>query len=202
MSDLTKMGRVCVDWDGTLVDDERWPEMGDWLPYAPEAIHALAEIFEEVVIWTCRTASVGLDEVTPQDRMAQVEAIEKMLDDIEAPKHVGVWLGAHKPSAQFYIDTYVTDNNPGGEAIYRARFYVFTGRSGVKVFSATTADNGGGTEVIGVTFTGSAFQFAVNGAVVPDAAIPNAVGGGSNKWYSVELLYQASGAFQATVGGP
>jgi hypothetical protein len=97
-------------------------------------------------------------------------------------------------------DAYVTDNNPGGEAIYRARFYVYTGRSGVKVFSATTADNGGGTEVIGITFTGTAFQFAVNGATVPDAAVPNA-GGGTNRWYSVEFLYQASGAFQATVGG-
>jgi hypothetical protein len=96
--------------------------------------------------------------------------------------------------------SWVGDNSPGGagggESIYRARFYVYTGQTGAQVFSATTADNGGGTEVIGITFNGSAFVFNVNGATVPSVTgvLPNA-------WYAVEFLYQANGAFSATVRG-
>ncbi len=104
MSDLVKTGRVCVDWDGTLVDDNRWPEMGDWLPGAPEAIHALAGRFDEVVIWTCRTAPVDLNEETARDPWPQIRAIHKMLDDIDAPSNVAVWRAPYKPPAAYYID--------------------------------------------------------------------------------------------------
>lgn len=103
MDTLVK-NRVAVDWDGTLVDDDRWPEMGDWLPYAPEAIHALAEIFDEVVIWSCRTASVELDEVTERNPLEQAWAIEAMLDSIDAPKNVLIWRKPYKPPAEFYVD--------------------------------------------------------------------------------------------------
>lgn len=101
---LTKLSRVAVDWDGTLIADDTWPEMGDWLPYAPEAIHALAAIFEEVVIWSCRTASVDLDEKTGRDPWPQITAILERLDEIEAPSNVTIWIEPHKPPAQFYID--------------------------------------------------------------------------------------------------
>ena len=51
--------------------------------------------------------------------------------------------------------SWVGDNTPGGagggESIYRARVYVYAGQAGAKVFTATTTDNGGGTEVVGVT---------------------------------------------------
>lgn len=95
-------------------------------------------------------------------------------------------------------NSFVTDNTPGGaggvENIYRARWYGRFGQAGAQVFSATTADNGGGTPVITVTFTGSALQFDVAGTTVPNATNINGTG-----WYSVEIFYQANGPFSATV---
>jgi len=95
--------------------------------------------------------------------------------------------------------SWVSDNSPGGigaggEAVYRARFYVRAGQAGSKIFSATTADNGGGTEVIGITFTGTAFQFDVNGAGTITA--PNIT---AAPWYSIEIAYDDNAPFSATV---
>ncbi|MFA5590573.1 MAG: dockerin type I domain-containing protein [Lysobacteraceae bacterium] len=94
--------------------------------------------------------------------------------------------------------SYVTDNTPGSEAVYRARFYVFTGSAAnnPKIFSATTEDDGGGTEVVGVSINGSALTFAVNGTTVTDT-VPVA----ASKWYGVEIAYQANGPFEAKVRG-
>lgn len=93
--------------------------------------------------------------------------------------------------------SYVTDNSPGSEAVYRSRFYVFTGSaaSGSKIFAASADDNNGGAEAFSITINNNAFNFAVNGTTVP--TIPAA----ANKWYAVETLYRASGAFRATVRG-
>lgn len=100
---------------------------------------------------------------------------------------------------------FVTDNTPGGtgaggESVYRARFYVYTGSAAGstgntgKVFTATTADGNTGTEVVGVTFNGTAFSFsgATGVSTVPAVA---------NKWYSIEVFHQSGGAFSATVQG-
>lgn len=94
--------------------------------------------------------------------------------------------------------SYVTDNTPGAEAIYRARFYVFTGSAtnGSKIFSATSDDNGAGTEAYSISITGGALAFNVNGTTVS----PN-ISVAANKWYGVETIYRASGAFQAKVRG-
>jgi hypothetical protein len=98
------MRRVCVDWDGTLVDDNKWPEMGDWLPGAVGALRELALHYEEVVIFTCRTAPVELDEVTPRSSHAQINLIERMLHDARLPWSVYVWTKPYKPPAEVYID--------------------------------------------------------------------------------------------------
>jgi hypothetical protein len=90
--------------------------------------------------------------------------------------------------------SWVSDNSPNDEAVYRARFYVRAGQAGSKIFSATTADNGGGTEVVGITFTGTAFQFDVNGTT---GATANGITSGP--WYSIEISYDDNGPFSATV---
>lgn len=101
--------------------------------------------------------------------------------------------------------SWVGDNSPGGaggtESIYRARFYVYTGQAGAKIFTATTADNGGGTEVVGITFTGSSFTFDVNGTTVAPVTTVGGIAVAADRWYSIEMLYQANGAFSATLGG-
>lgn len=99
------------------------------------------------------------------------------------------------------VDTgkYVVDNSPGTEGTYRARFYVLTKAVGgaVTIFKATSADNGGGTAVVEVDYTGSAFNFRQNGTTVGAGV----TGIQPNKWYSVELFYKANTSFSATVGG-
>ncbi|MEJ5207009.1 dockerin type I domain-containing protein [Denitratimonas sp. CY0512] len=94
--------------------------------------------------------------------------------------------------------SYVTDNSPGAEAIYRARFYVFTGSAAnnPKIFSATTEDDNGGTEVVGIALNGSAMAFTVNGTTV-SSTVPVA----ASKWYGVEIAYAANGPFEAKVRG-
>lgn len=101
-------------------------------------------------------------------------------------------------SAQATSGEFVTDNTPGGigaggEATYRARFYVFTSGNG-KFFSATTGDNAGGTEVVGISFNGSAFTFAGPTGIDP---IPAAAG----KWYSVEFKHESGQPFTVAVQG-
>ena len=100
---------------------------------------------------------------------------------------------------------FVTDNYPGAEGTYRARFYVLTSAvSGTAViFRATANDNGGGAEVLRVDLGsgGTSLSFYQNGAQVGS----NVTGLTANKWYSVELFYKTgaggSGSFSATVAG-
>lgn len=91
--------------------------------------------------------------------------------------------------------SWVSDNSPAAETVYRARFYVRPGQAGSKIFTATTGDNGTGSEVVGITFTGTAFQFDVNGAgsVSTNATIT------SGPWYSIEIAYDDNAVFSATV---
>jgi hypothetical protein len=91
---------------------------------------------------------------------------------------------------------FVTDNTPSAEATYRARFYVLTPATGsAKVFSATSGQSNAGTEVVGVTFTGTSFTFSgVTGAAAVTGILPS-------RWYSVELVVQSGAAFSASVAG-
>lgn len=93
---------------------------------------------------------------------------------------------------------YVTDNTPGTEGIYRARFYVLTKATGgtVTIFKAGSDDNAGGTAAIEVDFTGSTFAFRQNGASAGSVS-----GIQANKWYSIEMFYKAGNAFTASVWG-
>lgn len=97
------MKRIAVDFDGTLVE-EVWPGIGDWLPGAVDGLKRLAEEFDEVVIWTCRTAEVDTDEKTPRDNSDQLDAIWEMLDSAGIPINVRVWTRPYKPPADVYLD--------------------------------------------------------------------------------------------------
>ncbi len=88
---------------------------------------------------------------------------------------------------------FVTDNTPSAEATYQARFYVYTSGNG-KIFSATTANSNGGTEVVGVSYNGTAFTFSGATGVAPIPAAPNA-------WHSVTLTHVSGGAFSVSVQG-
>ena len=97
-------------------------------------------------------------------------------------------------SARAAPGQFVTDNTPNAETTYQARFYVYPGTGTGKIFSATTADANGGTEVVGVSYSGTAFTFSGATGVAPITAAPNA-------WYSVTLTHVSGGAFTVSVQG-
>lgn len=96
--------RFVIDWDDTLVEN-KWPDQGEWLPGAVEALRELSEL-GEVVIYTCRTAGVDTDEITERDVQAVATEVQRMrqmlydqdLDDVE------IWMKPYKPPALVYVD--------------------------------------------------------------------------------------------------
>jgi hypothetical protein len=95
--------RIVVDWDATLAE-ESWPEIGNWLPGAVDALRALAAEFDEVVIVSCRLAKWEQDEKTPRNNEDQLELIENMLLEAGVPSNVYCWNRDYKPPAVSYID--------------------------------------------------------------------------------------------------
>lgn len=92
---------------------------------------------------------------------------------------------------------FVTDNTPGSESTYQVQFYFRapTAGSTAKIFSATSADGNTGTEAFGVNINNGTMSFTgVTGA--------STIGGlQAGRWYRLNAVYQASGAFTATVDG-
>jgi hypothetical protein len=97
--------RIVVDWDGVLVE-EKWPEMGDWLPGAVEGLKELDKL-GEVVIHTCRVANVepGEEDVERPAYLVAMEwrKLQKKLEEVGLG-HLEVWRRPYKPPALIYID--------------------------------------------------------------------------------------------------
>ena len=95
--------------------------------------------------------------------------------------------------------SFVTNDSPAAEGIYRARWYVFTGiNSGApKMFEAFTADAGGGTSIFSATYNQAAGQLTFTAAGTTVAPITVA----PNKWYSVEVFHQAGQPLTVSVEG-
>lgn len=97
--------RISVDWDGTCVEN-KYPEQGDWLPGAANALRGFLAAGREVIIFTARIAPFEVDEVTPRT-FAQVEVeydyIRRLLDE-EGLQAVTIWEHPWKPAALVYID--------------------------------------------------------------------------------------------------
>lgn len=96
------------------------------------------------------------------------------------------------------IGDFVTDNTPADEASYRVRFYVFTGTHTGGTADIFQARNGSGTNIIRVQNTGTQLIFGMNGTATTRTAAVVA-----NRWYSVELAWEASatGSLNITVQG-
>lgn len=95
--------------------------------------------------------------------------------------------------------SFVTNDSPAAEGIYRARWYVFTGitTGAPKMFEAFTADAGGGTSIFSATYDRAAgnLTFTAAGTTVPSIAVQ------PNKWYSVEVFHQAGQPLTVSVEG-
>ena len=92
----------------------------------------------------------------------------------------------------------VTDNNVG-DAIYRARWYVFTGiaTGNPRMFEAFTTDGGAGTSVFSASYdrAGGDFDFTAAGTTIPSIAVA------PNRWYSVEIFHNSGSQLTVSVEG-
>lgn len=96
------------------------------------------------------------------------------------------------------IGDFVQDNTPAGEASYRVRFYVYTGTHSGGTADVFQARNGSGTNMILVQYNGTQLTFGMNGTATTRTAAVTA-----NRWYSVELAWEASatGSLNITLQG-
>lgn len=106
------MPTFAVDWDGTCVAN-KYPEEGDWLPGAVDALHTLDRL-GDVLIHSVRIAPVapfsegciplpGEETPIPEQSKKELAYIRRMLD-AEGLEHVEIWQRPYKPPAMVYID--------------------------------------------------------------------------------------------------
>lgn len=95
-----------VDWDGVCTE-AKWPEWGDWLPGAVEALKRLREL-GEVRISSARLNpyKFGLDGRERRSPFEVGEDIQKMRDILDSAGLVDVKIHTTtgKPSGTYYID--------------------------------------------------------------------------------------------------
>lgn len=97
---------IVVDWDGTCVEG-RWPDQGDWLPGAVEALRYLSEVCQ-VRIHSCRVSpweypDTMLRERDPAVVAGEINRIRSKLDEAGL-RTVEIWTKPGKPSGIAYID--------------------------------------------------------------------------------------------------
>jgi hypothetical protein len=106
------MPTFAVDWDGTLVEN-KYPEQGDWLPGALDALYALDRL-GTVIVHSVRIAPVapfkdgfipkpGEETPIPEQSIREIAYIRGMLDRAGF-EHIEIWQRQYKPPAVVYID--------------------------------------------------------------------------------------------------
>jgi len=95
---------IAVDFDGTLVENS-WPEIGDWMPGAIQAMRQLNEAGIHLVVHTARIAPVnpyGLERPM-HEVLAEIARVRQYLDEAGLTFmqiHTQPW----KPGATVYVD--------------------------------------------------------------------------------------------------
>jgi hypothetical protein len=95
---------LCVDWDGTCVRTA-WPDMGEWLPGAIQALTKLSHHYT-LVVYSARMAAVWPDgsERRADEIATQAQLIRSMLDGAGLTMVRLHPAAAGKPHAVAYID--------------------------------------------------------------------------------------------------
>lgn len=95
-----------VDLDGTLTED-KWPELGLWLPGAVRAMHSLSS-WANIVIDSCRVNpyEFGMDGIQLRPASVTQEAIAEVraMLDAQGLHHIPIHTTPGKPSGDEYID--------------------------------------------------------------------------------------------------
>jgi len=91
---------IAIDLDGTILeyDPPEYPELGEPLPGAADALQALRELGYRVVIHTCRLRG------TPEEVGEQAALITRHLVERGVPFDELFLPGAAKPMAEWYVD--------------------------------------------------------------------------------------------------
>lgn len=98
------MSRIAVDLDGTLVK-KAWPDLGEWLPGAVDAMKELRAAGHHVFVYTARLSSTWPDG-SPRsvaDVFKDTEAVRDLLDNAGL-RWMEIWTGEGKPHWDLLID--------------------------------------------------------------------------------------------------
>lgn len=95
---------IAIDLDGTLIEN-KWPEMGDWLPGAIEAVKRFQREGYVVIVFTIRISPYWLDGSlrAEADVARDVQAVRDKLDSAGL-HNVSIWTKAGKPPFSVLID--------------------------------------------------------------------------------------------------
>lgn len=101
------MPTFIIDWDGTLTEHKTWPEQGDWLPGAIDALTELKK-HGEVLVHSCRTNPrqpewLGGGPRPPEETMSHFFVMRHMLDDA-GHADVEIYVREGKPAGAIYVD--------------------------------------------------------------------------------------------------
>lgn len=58
-----KYKHICIDWDGTIVEDGAYPEAGEFKEHAVNVMKRILKEGGEIVIWTCRNGNGQEDKI-------------------------------------------------------------------------------------------------------------------------------------------
>jgi hypothetical protein len=95
---------IVVDFDGTLVK-QAWPEIGEWMPGAKDAMRAFNNAGYHIVLFSARLSTFDPwgNERTDADVAAEVAKVRHTLDTAGL-SFVRIWTASGKPGGAVYID--------------------------------------------------------------------------------------------------
>ena len=96
---------ICVDFDGTLVE-AKWPDMGDWMPGAVDAMFELHGLGFGLI---CNSARLNpynpySGTLRPDIEVNNDYALMRKKFDDAGLTFIDIWRGEGKPSCFAYID--------------------------------------------------------------------------------------------------
>ena len=96
--------RIIIDFDGTICGF-KFPDCGPPEPGVKEALQEIRDMGYEIVIHSCRTSSIRLDNPDLPDSLSEFFTIQNFMVLHNLPFDVILTNKNHdKPSATFYID--------------------------------------------------------------------------------------------------
>lgn len=95
---------IVVDLDGTLVESA-WPDLGDWMPGAQEAMRAFNNAGYQIILHSVRLLPWMPDgQPRPAHEVAWETARVRNKLDTAGLTFIRIWTGAGKPPGAVYID--------------------------------------------------------------------------------------------------